>query len=66
MEKSIIEKRKTDLEQGLVSLTQKSVEILKMIEIQKGAIGECEHWLKELEAAEKSKAEESTMEVVEN
>lgn len=58
MEKSLIEERKAKLEQGLAGLTQKSVEILKMIEIQKGAIGECEWWLKELAAKEESKAAE--------
>jgi hypothetical protein len=67
MEKEVILERKMKLQQGLDGLTQKSVELLKMIEIQKGAIGECDWWLKELESKENPETtEESTMQVVED
>ena len=60
MERSIIEERKAKLQQGLAGLTQKSVEILKQIEVQKGAISECDWWLKELEPKENPEAEDAT------
>jgi hypothetical protein len=58
MEKKVIQERRANLQSGLASLTQQSVEILKQIEVQKGAISECDWWLKEIEEAKAASKKE--------
>ena len=45
--------RKDQLLMGLDTLNLKVTETLKMVEVQKGAISECEYWLEKLEAQAK-------------
>lgn len=52
-----LNKRKESLEIGLDNLKLQITETLKMVEVQKGAISECEFWIKELEAENSAKEE---------
>lgn len=49
MTEELLKERKVVLEKGLNTLLIKVEELLKMIDVQKGSISECEYWLKEIE-----------------
>lgn len=58
MNSAELKQRRANLIAGLKSLENKVVEYTRAIEIQKGALGECDYWIEVLENKEKESSQE--------